>query len=158
MLEDKFRAVPQGGKMATKKMPTKTKPALKTKTIRQTVTIKAAPAEVYEALMDQKKHALFTGAPAKVSRKVGGAFSAHGGYCMGVHLELVENAKIVQTWRGSDWPADHFSTATFAMATAPGGATKLTFIQTGVPEKEAPHIATGWKKHYWIPMKEMLEG
>ena len=32
-----------------------------TKTVKQTVTFKASPHDVYEALMDSKKHAKFTG-------------------------------------------------------------------------------------------------
>ncbi len=132
-------------------------PKIKAKSIRQSVTFKASPKDVYEALMDQKKHAHFTGAPAKISRKVGGSFSAHGGYCLGTHLELIENKKIVQAWRGSDWPEGHFSKATFALAKNTSGGTKLTFTQTSVPEKQQPHIKKGWKEHYWEPMKKMLE-
>jgi len=41
------------------------------KTIRQSVTIKASPHAVYEALMDSRKHAAFSGMPARISRKVG---------------------------------------------------------------------------------------
>ena len=46
-----------------------------TKTIRQTVQFGARPEDVYDALMDPKKHAKFTGAKATISRKVGGSFS-----------------------------------------------------------------------------------
>src|SRR4051812_26824535 len=131
---------------------------MKTKNFRQTVTIKAGAKEIYEALMDQKKHAKFTGAPAKISRKVGGIFTAHGGYCTGVNLELVENKKIVQAWRGSDWPAEHLSTITFAFSKAAGGkGTKISFTHNGVPEKFVAGIKQGWKDFYWAPMKAMLE-
>ena len=50
------------------------------KLIRQTVTFKATPHEVYEALMDSRKHAKFTGDQANISRKVGGKISAYGDY------------------------------------------------------------------------------
>src|SRR6266498_3601 len=53
---------------------------MRTKTIRQSVTFNVVPHEVFEALMDSKKHAKFTGAPAKISRKIGGKFMAHGDY------------------------------------------------------------------------------
>ena len=42
---------------------------MKTKTIRQTVTFNAAPLEVYEMLMDSKKHKSLSGEEAKISRK-----------------------------------------------------------------------------------------
>ena len=41
-----------------------------TKTIEQTVTIKASPHDIYEALMDSEKHSRFTGAPAKDRKSV----------------------------------------------------------------------------------------
>jgi uncharacterized protein YndB with AHSA1/START domain len=42
------------------------------KSIEQTVTFDASPEQVFEALMDSKKHSAFTGAAARVSREVGG--------------------------------------------------------------------------------------
>ena len=56
------------------------------KTIRQTVTIKARPHAVYEALMDSRKHAAFSGLPARISRVRGGRFTAYGPYLSGVNL------------------------------------------------------------------------
>jgi len=129
---------------------------MKTKTIRQTVTFKASPHEVYEALMDSRQHTKFTGAKASISRKVGGRFTAYDGYIEGVNLELVPDEKIVQSWRGSDWPEGHYSKAAFALKEV-GGSTRLTFVQTGVPEDEYDSIRQGWHDYYWKPMKKMLE-
>lgn len=129
---------------------------MKTKTIRQTAVFKASPHEVYEALMDSKKHSEFTGEDAKISRKVGGKISAYSGYIDGKNLKLVADRKIVQEWRGSDWPEGHFSTATFELKKIPGG-TKLIFVQTDVPEEFYSDISDGWKEHYWEKMKNMLE-
>jgi activator of HSP90 ATPase len=129
---------------------------MKTKTIRQTVTFKASPHEVYEALMDSRKHARFTGAGASISREVGGKFTAYGGSLQGENLELVPDAKIVQTWRSDDWPEGHHSRATFSLSKVAGG-TRLTFTQTGVPEEFYEDIKQGWIDYYWEPMKGMLE-
>ncbi len=132
-------------------MPVKTPP----KTIRQTVTFKAPPQTIYDALMDSKKHARFTGGPAKISRKVGGAFSAHGGYIQGENIELTPGKKIVQTWRAIDWKAGEESTVTYAFETA-GKGTRLKFIHRNVPAKHAESVKKGWKTYYWIPLKKML--
>jgi activator of HSP90 ATPase len=129
---------------------------MKTRTIRQSVTIKASPHDVYEALMDSKKHSTFTGDKAVISREVGGRFSAFDGYAEGVNLELVPDKKIVQTWRASDWPEGSYSKVTFALQAAAGG-TQLTFIQTGIPEEFADDVLQGWQDYYWAPLKEMLE-
>lgn len=125
------------------------------KSIRQTCTLPAPPRTVYEALMDSRKHAAFTGQPASISKKVGGKITAFGDYIEGKNLQLVPNRKIVQSWRGSDWPEGLFSKATFALSSA-GKGTKLTFTQTGVPDAQFKSIRQGWKDFYWKPLAEWL--
>jgi activator of HSP90 ATPase len=126
------------------------------KDLKQVVTFKATPHEVYELLLDSKKHAGFTGGEAQISRKVGGKFSIYGGEISGTNLELVEDWKIVQSWRYSDWPEGVYAQVTFALETV-GKRTRLTFTQTGIPDDKYQDIKQGWKDYYWGPMKEMLE-
>ena len=129
---------------------------MKTKDIRQSVMFRASPHSVYEALMDSRKHARFTGAKAKISRKANGKFSAYDGYIEGINLDLVPDKKIVQSWRGSDWPEGHYSKATFSLKKMRNG-TRLTFSQRGVPNQDYLDMRRGWHDYYWKPMKEMLE-
>ena len=131
---------------------------VETKTIEQSVTFNASPHDVYEALMDSEKHSRFTGAKAQISREVGSEFSAYDGALSGTILELIPDAKIVQSWRGSDegWAPGHYSTATFTLEAVDGG-TRLSFVQTGVPEQVFEAISEGWQTYYWAPMKQMLE-
>jgi activator of HSP90 ATPase len=129
---------------------------MKTKTIRQSVTFKSPPHEVYEALMDSEKHARFTGAAASISREVGGRFTAYDGSLEGENLELVPDVKIVQSWRADDWREGHYSRATFSLKEIEGG-TRLAFTQTGVPEESYEDIKQGWIDFYWDPMKQLLE-
>lgn len=128
---------------------------MKTKTIKQSAILPGTPHAVYEALMDSKQHAAFTGSEAAISRKVGGKFSVWGDYAAGRNLELKPDRKIVQTWRASDWPEGHDSRVTFSLAKAKGGA-KLTFVQTGVPEEFYADIKQGWVDYYWKPLKTFL--
>ena len=104
--------------------------------------------------MDSRKHTKLTGDKAIISRKAGGKFTV-GEYIQGVNLELVPNERIVQSWRGSDWPEGHFSRAIFSLRAEESG-TRLTFTQTGVPEENYEEIRQGWHDYYWKPMKEML--
>jgi activator of HSP90 ATPase len=129
---------------------------MKTRIVKQTATFKASPHYVYEALMDSRKHAKFTGGKASISRKIGGKFSVFDGYSEGTNLELIQDNKIVQTWRASDWPEGHYSKTTFSLKEVKGG-TRLTFTQTGVPAEQYDDIAQGWRDYYWTPMKNMLE-
>lgn len=125
--------------------------------LRQTRTFNTISINLYEAIMDSRKHAKFTGAPAKVSTKVGGKFFAHGGYCYGENLELLPGKKIVQSWRASDWPEGMYSKVTFAFSTAGKGKTKLTFTQSGIPIDQFEDIKKGWIDFYWDPLAKMFE-
>jgi activator of HSP90 ATPase len=124
--------------------------------IHQTVTFKASPHEVYEALMDSKKHATFTGGKASISRAIDGRISAYDGYIAGKNIELVLDKKIVQDWRAVDWPQGYFSRITFEFTAIPEG-TLLDFAHVDVPEGTEDDFAQGWIDNYWEPMKRFLE-
>lgn len=127
------------------------------KTIRQTATFKASPRAVFEALMDSRKHAAFTGYPARIDPRPGGRFRAYGTYLEGVTVELVPKKKIVQLWRSRNWPPYHYSTVTFALAPVRGGGTRLRFTQQGVPDNDYRAKRSGWVSSYWDKMKRYLE-
>jgi activator of HSP90 ATPase len=129
---------------------------MKTKTIKQTIDFKLPPSEIYGLLMDSEKHSAITGSEAEISNEVGGKIWAYDGYITGENIELVPDKKIVQKWRGSDWPEGHFSKATFKLDKTKEG-TKLTFTQTSVPEEVFEDVAQGWYEFYWDPMKEMFD-
>jgi len=126
------------------------------KTIRQTVTFKASPRAVYEALTDSRRHAAFTGTPARIDRRPGGRFTVYGGYLEGVTIELVPNKKIVQFWRSRNWPRFHYSIVTFALAPVRGG-TRLRFTQEGVPNSDYRAKRSGWASAYWEKLKAFLK-
>jgi activator of HSP90 ATPase len=73
-----------------------------------------------------------------------------------MNLDLVLNKRIVQAWRGSDWPKGHYSIATFSLKRIKRG-TRLVFTQIGVPDREHKGINQGWRDFYWKPLKAMLE-
>jgi len=126
------------------------------KTIKQKIIFKATPEDVYEALMDSKKHSKFTGSKAVISRRVGGKFTCYDGSLSGETIELVANKRIVQRWRSDDWPEGHYSTATFEMKKIKEG-TELRFTQEDVPDDKYDGINQGWIDFYWEPMKKMFK-
>jgi len=129
-----------------------------TKEIRHQVTIHATPAQVFEALMDEKKHAAFTGASAKISRRSGSAFRCYGRYITGIVLEVKPAKYIIQAWRSENWPKGTYSIVTFTLAKMAGGKTRLHFTQVGVPSGDYARKNSGWRTHYWQPLKRYLEG
>jgi len=126
------------------------------KTIKQSVFFKADPHDVYEALMDSRKHSQFTGDKAVISRKEGGTYKAYGDYIRGKNVKLVPDELIEQSWRSTDFEEDYFSTVIFRLEKVRGG-TKLSFTHKGVPDDQYEDLKQGWKDFYWEPMKRMLE-
>lgn len=129
----------------------------KAKSIQQQVTFRAAPHDVYEALMNPRLHASFTGGKAVIPRKVGARFSCYDDYITGFHLHLEPDTRIVQAWRGSDWREGDYSVAEFRLQPLPKGGTRLVFSQHGVPDSQYTAIRQGWIDYYWEPMKAMLD-
>jgi activator of HSP90 ATPase len=127
---------------------------MKTKNIKQKALIPATPLEVYNALMDSKKHSAFTFSVCKIGKKEGASYSAYDGYIKGKNIKLVPGKKIVQTWQPVDgvWPEDHFSEITFDLKASPKG-TEIAFLQTGVPVNQVEEFKKGWPEHYWEPLK-----
>ena len=131
---------------------------MKTKSIRQTATFNASPEKIYDLIMDEKKHAEFTGSKAILSTKPDGKFSVFDGYCKGYNIELVKGKKIVQAWHFEEdgWPDNHFSICNFEFEKV-GDKTKLRFLQSEVPEHKVESLKEGWKQFYWDAIKKYLK-
>jgi uncharacterized protein YndB with AHSA1/START domain len=131
--------------------------SLKFGTIEQTVFFKSAPEDVYEALLDPRKHSEFTGSPATTSAKVGAKFTAWDGYIVGKNLELVNGKKIVQEWKTTEWPEGYPVSRLEFILTAKKGGTELKMVHSRVPAEQVAEYSSGWKSAYWDPLKEYAE-
>lgn len=121
--------------------------------IHQEVTLKGSPEEVYETLMDEKKHAALTQGSATISREVGGEFSQHDGQIVGRNLELVPGQRIVQTWRFYQWEPGLHSIVRFELS-RDGDNTLVVMDHSGVPDQFEEGVAQGWQYRYWEAMKK----
>ncbi len=129
-----------------------------TKAIEQTVRFSATPAELFEMYLDSKKHSAATGGTARMSRKVGGKFTAWEGQLNGKNLLIVKNQMIVQEWRSSQWKAsDSPSILILTFSKAPGGS-QVDLTHVNVPEHDHAGVTKGWTKYYWEPWKKYLKG
>jgi activator of HSP90 ATPase len=117
-------------------------------TIHQEIDFAVSAKKVYEALLDSKQFALFSGRTAEIDPAVEGTFSLFEKHIIGRNLELVPNERIVQAWRVVDWPAGVYSIARFEIKSR-GNGSRLIFDHTGFPEELQQHLAEGWQKNYW---------
>ena len=129
---------------------------LKFGTIKQTVFFRASPDEIYDALLDAKKHAAFTGSPATTSSKVDASFNAWGEYITGKNLELVKGKKIVQEWKTTDWPVGYPVSRLELTLKSKNGGTELRMVHSKVPAEQVAEYTGGWKSAYRGPLKEYL--
>ncbi|SDR57157.1 Activator of Hsp90 ATPase homolog 1-like protein [Rhizobiales bacterium GAS113] len=124
--------------------------------VHQELNFKASPERVYEALLDERQFAAFSGSPARVQREEGGAFSLVGGRVTGRNVELIPNRRIVQAWRVVPWEAGIYSIARFELASK-GGGTRLVLDHSGFPPEDVAARAVGWQRVYWDPLRKYLE-
>ena len=129
----------------------------KTATITQKVILPARPQEVYDALLDPKKHSAFTGSKATGKARVGAKFTAWDSYISGKNLELEKGKRIVQEWITTDWPEGYPpSKLEFAFKEVDGN-TELTMIHSEIPTDQRDELEKGWTDFYWIPLKNYFE-
>ncbi len=126
--------------------------------VHQELDFKAAPARIYDALLDAKQFAAFTKDTAEIDRRPGGSFKLFGGRIEGRHIELAPNQRIVQAWRPSSWPAGVYTVVRFDLV-AKGSGTRIVFDQAGFLEDEAEwkHLSEGWPRNYWEPLRKYLD-
>ena len=123
-----------------------------------TVTLPATPAQVYDAWLNGPKHAAMTGAEATSSPEINGQFAAWDGYIWGHYVALRVNEQITMAWKTAQFPAEApFSRVSIALEAAPKG-TKLTLRHGNIPDGPGVLYKSGWKKHYFDPMKRYFSG
>ncbi len=127
-----------------------------TKAIQQSVRFPAAPEVLFEMYMDSKKHSEVTGAPAKISRRAGGKFTAFGGQLRGKNLAVIPNRMIVQSWRGPWKAGDLDSILVITFEKVPGG-TRIDLVHSNVPGHDHKGVSQGWPKYYWVPWRAYLK-
>jgi uncharacterized protein YndB with AHSA1/START domain len=126
----------------------------KVRTLTQKVVVPASPKEVYDAYVDAKKHAEFTGGKATGKAAVGRKMTAWDGYIFGKYLELEEGKRLVQEWTTTDWTEGYGpSKLELTFKKVPEG-TEITMVHSNVPDEMADEISEGWIEFYWDPLKK----
>jgi activator of HSP90 ATPase len=123
--------------------------------IQQHVDFSVSPQELFELYLNSKKHAAATGAPAKLSRKIGGAWHAHSGMIGGRNLLIVPGRVIVQSWRAKFWKKEDISILILKFLKTRVG-TRVDLVHAGVPSYDQQGVRGGWPKYYWKPWKRYL--
>ena len=128
---------------------------MKTDSIRLSAVVAAEPKAVYTAWMSSKGHGAMTGSGAKITARVGSAFSAWDGYISGKTLELVEaGSRIVQSWRTTDFESGEPDSLLEVLLEKARGGTRVTLVHTNIPAGHGAEYRKGWLDFYFKPMKD----
>jgi activator of HSP90 ATPase len=123
--------------------------------LHQEIDLQASPQRIYDALLDSKQFAEFSGEAAQIGREEGSAFSMFGGVIVGRNIELVPGQRIVQAWRPTYWEPGIYSLVRFKLKARDAQAT-LVLDHTGFPEGDFASLNYGWGLKYWDPLKKFL--
>ena len=121
-------------------------------TLRFTLPVPAS--KVYDAWLDSAQHTAMTGARATASREVGDEFTAWDGYIRGKNLLLIENQKIVQSWRSSEFPDEAPDSVLSIRLTERHGITEVELEHADIPPGQSVQYQSGWIEFYVNPMQK----
>ncbi|MEI6388862.1 MAG: SRPBCC domain-containing protein [Spirochaetota bacterium] len=110
--------------------------------------------ELYSAWLDPLLHGSMSyGGEAHIEAVIGGAFDCGDGYISGKNLELDPGARILQSWRTTDFAGDQAETLLeLSFQDSTSGCT-LTLVHTGFPAEQVDEYRQGWEEYYLRPMK-----
>jgi uncharacterized protein YndB with AHSA1/START domain len=113
-------------------------------------------ADIYRAFMDSALHSLFTGDRAEIDPRVGGIFRLYGGFIEGTTLELVADARIVQSWRTRHFPRNNPNSTLELTLTPVAEGTRLEMRHLDVPKDQVEYLVSGWVTYYLDPLARHL--
>lgn len=130
-----------------------------TESIRVSETFGVTAARLYDAWLSGAEHAKMTGGPAAVDAREGGKHSAWDGYITGRIVSLTPNARIVQTWRTTEFPEDApDSRLEVRFESAGRDGTTVVIVHSDIPEGQGEKYETGWFERYFEPMSKHFAG
>ncbi len=121
------------------------------------IDLPVSPERVFRAWLDSYEHSRFTGSPAKIGDRAGGAYTAFDGDIQGVTLVCSPYSRIVQTWRTREFPPGSPDTQIEIRLEPTCLGTQLILLQTGIPDGQSTRYITQWEARYLRPMSDYFE-
>ncbi|MFY8035493.1 MAG: SRPBCC domain-containing protein [Flexibacteraceae bacterium] len=111
---------------------------------------------LFNLYTDATLHTEVTGAPVNISNKLGDAFSAYSGFCIGENLDIIKDKLIIQTWRTSDWPIGTDDSIVIIRLVPEQNNCHLYLTHENIPEHLAEGLRAGWHQFYWDKWKAKI--
>jgi uncharacterized protein YndB with AHSA1/START domain len=125
-------------------------------TIEVTRVIPAKPERIFNAWLSADEHGLMTSSSATYNDTTG-EFTAWDGYISGRTLEKDAARRIVQSWRTTEFPEGAPDSKLEVRLEEVDEGTKVTLVQTEVPDGQGESYEVGWSDHYFDPMTDYFQ-
>jgi len=116
--------------------------------------LSAAPADIYNALVNPVMLEIWTGEPAVMSEEPGSEFSLWDGSITGRNIEFDKDARIVQEWYFGE--QDDPSVVTIKLHPK-GKGTSMEVLHTNIPDDAFENIIEGWNIDYLEGLEQLFE-
>jgi hypothetical protein len=126
---------------------------MKKEAIRVSSMVPTAPTTLYLDWLQSDQHGAMIGSTAKVDPQVGGEFSTLNGSVSGKLLALDLGRRIVMSWRSTTFPKDAADSRVELTLEAIGGSSRVTVLQTEIPEGLGTACKQLWEERYFAPMR-----
>ena len=124
--------------------------------IEVTRVVPAKPERVFNAWLSANEHGLMTSSSATYDDSTG-EFTAWDGYISGKTLEKEPARRFVQAWRTTEFPdGSPDSKLEVRLDEVPEG-TRVTLLQTEIPDGQGESYEVGWMDHYFDPMTDYFQ-
>lgn len=123
--------------------------------LKETFTIHAPVAKVWQALTDATVIDHWNTGPAQMDPRVGGQFSIYDGDVHGTTTEMVTGRLLRQDWYGDDHPDRRYD-VTFTFEPVDEQTTQVTVTHMA-GEDDIESMRSGWREYYFQPIKQLLE-
>ena len=121
------------------------------------------PANLYEALLDERLVSQYTMSPARIELKEGGSFSLFDGSITGTLTSLQPPHSFTQQWRFKEWREGELSTVTVTLTALDRDTCKLHLIHRHVPEHDRygnrdvqSKVEAGWRNFFFLRIQKMM--
>jgi len=137
---------------------------INTKTITLTESFMASKSDVYDAFINIPKVRAWSQNSLKFSPEPKGgsqnmmkdtSFELFGGNVTGTITKLETDERIEMKWRLKQWNHSHYSEAVLEFDQTDNG-TKVKLSQKSVPAEYTSNTLEGWKRYYFIAIKQTL--
>ena len=116
--------------------------------------LSAAPADIYNALVNPAMLEIWTGEPAVMSEEPGSEFSLWDGSITGRNIEFEKDGRIVQEW----YFGEQDEPSVVAIKLHPKGkGTSMEVLHTNIPDDAFENIIEGWNTDYLEGLEQLFE-